>query len=238
MIKFFRHIRKSLLEQNKMGKYFKYAIGEIILVVIGILIALQINNWNELKKEKAFEKEILEQIRANLIKDKITLKEIKVNFEKAMYSSDKILKSKWTKQENDSIKYWLGKIIQFDRFQSLTNAYEVAKSKGLDLITNKQLRFQIGSYYDDEIKRVGKSIEDIEVTFRQDWIPVLRNEAHEVKFKTYVILKDNSILKGNTEAINILRLNKDNYGGGLKSLIKIIGRIDNLLSLIKQELDS
>ena len=52
MIKFFRQIRKSLLEQNKMGKYFKYAIGEILLVVIGILIALQINNWNEKAKQK------------------------------------------------------------------------------------------------------------------------------------------------------------------------------------------
>ncbi len=47
MIKFFRHIRRSLLNDNKMGKYFKYAFGEIVLVVIGILIALQINNWNE-----------------------------------------------------------------------------------------------------------------------------------------------------------------------------------------------
>ena len=50
MIKFFRHIRKSLLMENKTGKYFKYAIGEIVLVIIGILIALQINNWNENRK--------------------------------------------------------------------------------------------------------------------------------------------------------------------------------------------
>ncbi len=50
MIKLFRHIRKSLLMENKTSKYFKYAIGEIVLVVIGILIALQINNWNENKK--------------------------------------------------------------------------------------------------------------------------------------------------------------------------------------------
>ncbi len=51
MIKFFRKIRYDLMERNNTGKYLKYAIGEIILVVIGILIALSINNWNGLKKE-------------------------------------------------------------------------------------------------------------------------------------------------------------------------------------------
>jgi hypothetical protein len=51
MIKFFRHIRKSLIQEHNMGKYVKYAIGEILLVVMGILIALQINNWNENKKK-------------------------------------------------------------------------------------------------------------------------------------------------------------------------------------------
>ncbi len=47
MIKFFRHIRQNLIMENKTGKYLKYAIGEIVLVVIGILIALQVSNWNE-----------------------------------------------------------------------------------------------------------------------------------------------------------------------------------------------
>ena len=50
MIKFFRKIRQNLLSEGKTGKYLKYAIGEIILVVIGILIALSINNWNENQK--------------------------------------------------------------------------------------------------------------------------------------------------------------------------------------------
>ncbi len=53
MIKFFRKIRYDLMEKNKTGKYLKYAIGEIVLVVIGILIALSINNWsNKVQDEK------------------------------------------------------------------------------------------------------------------------------------------------------------------------------------------
>ena len=49
-MKFFRKIRQNLLVENKKGKYFKYVIGEIVLVVIGILIALSISNWNEKRK--------------------------------------------------------------------------------------------------------------------------------------------------------------------------------------------
>lgn len=71
MIKFFRNIRKSLLSQGKTTKYFKYAIGEIVLVVIGILIALQINNWNESQKLKKQEIKLLnaleKEIESNLV---------------------------------------------------------------------------------------------------------------------------------------------------------------------------
>ena len=59
MIKFFRKIRQSLLQQGKAGKYFTYAFGEIVLVVIGILIALQINNWNEERKANIAENKAL-----------------------------------------------------------------------------------------------------------------------------------------------------------------------------------
>jgi len=62
MIKFFRKIRQNLLSEGKTGKYLKYAIGEIILVVIGILIALQINNWNEGRKMRVTELTYLENL--------------------------------------------------------------------------------------------------------------------------------------------------------------------------------
>ncbi len=58
MIKFFRKIRQNMIKENKVSKYLLYAIGEIILVVIGILIALQVNTWNEYRKDRVSEKEL------------------------------------------------------------------------------------------------------------------------------------------------------------------------------------
>ncbi len=73
MIKFFRHIRKSLIEKNQMGKYFKYALGEILLVVIGILIALQINNWNEQQKKNQLKNEYKRSLKIDYTKDTLQL---------------------------------------------------------------------------------------------------------------------------------------------------------------------
>ena len=76
MIKFFRTIRKDLMEKNKTGKYFKYAIGEIILVVIGILIALQINNWNERKNDKNQLEHIYSIIAVDIKTDLVNITEV------------------------------------------------------------------------------------------------------------------------------------------------------------------
>jgi len=73
MIKFFRHIRQSLINENKLGKYLKYAIGEILLVVIGILIALSINNWNESKKNIAYESLLLDKMIEQTLADSLLL---------------------------------------------------------------------------------------------------------------------------------------------------------------------
>lgn len=69
MIKFFRHIRYKLMSENKTGKYFKYAIGEILLVVIGILIALQINTWNEGRKAEKLRIHLLLNLKVDMEQD-------------------------------------------------------------------------------------------------------------------------------------------------------------------------
>lgn len=69
MIKFFRKIRARLLSENKVGNYLAYAVGEILLVVIGILIALNINNWNTNRLNKKIEQEYLTGLRDNISSD-------------------------------------------------------------------------------------------------------------------------------------------------------------------------
>jgi hypothetical protein len=86
MIKFFRKIRQNMLMENKTGTYFKYAIGEIVLVVIGILIALSINNWNSKRIENTEEQNVL----INLKKDFQLNKE---NLESVLSDNEKYLKS-------------------------------------------------------------------------------------------------------------------------------------------------
>jgi hypothetical protein len=79
MIKFFRKIRQNLLSEGKTRKYFKYAIGEIILVVIGILIALQVNNWNEERKLYLESEDIYAALNSEFEKNRIVLKE-RINY--------------------------------------------------------------------------------------------------------------------------------------------------------------
>jgi Family of unknown function (DUF6090) len=75
MIKFFRKIRQQLLSDNKFSKYLLYAVGEIVLVVFGILIALSINNWNEEKKRMSLKASYIESLRNDLQTDIVFLEE-------------------------------------------------------------------------------------------------------------------------------------------------------------------
>ena len=91
MIKFFRKVRQKLLSENKFSKYLLYAIGEIILVVIGILIALQINIWNEQRKDRIEEANILRDIKGSISTD---IQQLKLRIELAQgdtYSANIIL---------------------------------------------------------------------------------------------------------------------------------------------------
>ncbi len=91
MVKFFRRIRFDLMEKNKTSKYLKYAIGEIILVVIGILIALQVNNWNEIKKSKSESNRLLIDLKLDLEKDIHNFKSLQTEYKGWLWEIENIL---------------------------------------------------------------------------------------------------------------------------------------------------
>lgn len=90
MLRFFRQIRKRLMEKNKIRSYILYAIGEILLVVIGILIALQVNNWNEGRKLESEENRILTALKDDMIQG-IEKLEYRASYEDGNMESIKIL---------------------------------------------------------------------------------------------------------------------------------------------------
>jgi hypothetical protein len=147
MIKIFRKIRYDLMGKNKTGQYLKYAIGEIVLVVIGILIALQINNWNETRKERIEEQKILillkEEFKSNLeqIENKIALR----NY--IMKESSRVIDY----IDNERFDINLDTLIQnispialaptFDPIQN-----ELLSSEGLKLIRNDTLKRYLSNW--------------------------------------------------------------------------------------------
>ncbi|MCJ7466568.1 MAG: DUF6090 family protein [Maribacter sp.] len=149
MIKFFRRIRQRLVTENKFSKYLLYATGEIVLVVIGILIALTINNWNEKRKLKGEEIKLLKEMKSALISDK---EDIISNIEEhlsAARSCAIILECIVNKLPyNDSLDFHFANSLNTTRFSHTSGSYETLKIKGPDLIENDSLRILLGDYYD------------------------------------------------------------------------------------------
>ena len=161
MIKLFRNIRQNLLNEGKTTKYFKYAIGEIILVVIGILIALSINNWNENRKTAIIEKNILIEISNGLKKDLI---DINHNVQGHLSGINSV--KYWTKIINtenvntDSVQIEYHRLLRTYASIQNTSSYESLKSRGLELVRNDSLRLKIISLYEEDYKIVSLSEAD------------------------------------------------------------------------------
>jgi hypothetical protein len=152
MIKFFRRIRYGLMEKNKTGKYFKYAIGEIVLVVIGILIALSINNWNENRLKSNKEALILENIHKEFVANKKQLDTVVFYHRRIVESCEKLI-SKFPidikNEELDSISFFLGGVFAVYTFNPLqASVTSLTNTSTFDIIKNRELRDLLISWND------------------------------------------------------------------------------------------
>jgi hypothetical protein len=195
MLKFFRRIRQNLIAEGKISRYFKYAIGEILLVVIGILIALQINNANEKRKARLQEVIILQNLKEDINLDTL---DISYNLEgygrilNAEIQLFNFLKSDLTTPK-DSIDYSLA--LGYPLVVALHDAtFKNLQNNNIGLITNNELKKDISRFYD----------------FFIDGIELIENKvsvydtytSKKVFFQKYFKVVDGLFLVGNDQSKN------------------------------------
>jgi len=165
MIKLFRNIRARLLAENKIGRYLIYALGEIILIIFGILIALQINNWNEKRKEAILEKQILREIKDNL--------ELDTNYFAARINRQTEIAHKINRlihhleaglAYHDLLDNYFFLPVLLEDFQIVRSGYETLKSLGLEKLKSEKIKNAMSGYFD----RDGSSFSNLVEQKNQD----------------------------------------------------------------------
>ena len=196
MIKFFRKIRYNLMGQNKTGKYFKYAIGEIILVVIGILIALQINNWNENRKENKISQEYLTGITNDIKKDLEQVDEIlkeQIISISLISNIDHVFKEEFYEPEKHASFFNVIDTTKFKLLFSRGKSYRPRRGTYNSLISDGKSGFiknrdafqLIQEIYDEENLRVASSYEAI----KEIESKIILMYPYQKKYWTYSDLK-------------------------------------------------
>jgi len=173
MIKFFRKIRQNLIMENKTGKYFKYAIGEILLVMIGILLALQVSNWNQNRINSQKESLLLKELHEEFSNNQTQLYEVIRNHELAMKSTRYVISQfPINPDEIDLVSFQKG-MINWGRHYTFNPSQGVVKSlinsSSFDIISNHELRQLLVSWedvlsdYQEEEEVASKSVLELYV---------------------------------------------------------------------------
>ncbi len=250
MIKFFRKIRQRLLKENRFSKYLLYAIGEIFLVVIGILIALQINNWNENQKLRAEEIKLLQVFKSSIEADTERVNGDMKDFDKRNDYINIILRHvEEDLPHHDSIDIyfmnstavWMPRLDQ-EVFATLT-------STDLNIISNDTLKREIISYYsfakrrfDVFINRYANIIEDASKDifpsrFNALWNNSWNDPDKELSGGRVMIPNDYEALKNDKEYLYFLRSQKNQLYWYVRSPLKDAKkRGDKLLESLEKEL--
>jgi hypothetical protein len=206
------------MNENKTGKpalpagrYFKYAIGEIILVVIGILIALSINKWNEERKENLFEKKVLSEILMDTEED---LKEMK----NALDSINDTQKSSYAllahlndrKPYHDSLDFHFAKQFGLWSLSPNTTSFEMAKTEGLHIIKNDSIRIlasKVNEYLFDYIRVLESRFQDYKTNIVLSYTLPLFDSYNFKKMKprNYETLIENATYLGIIKTLSVMR---------------------------------
>jgi len=242
MLTFFRRIRKGLLGTGSIGKYLLYAIGEIALVVIGILIALQINNWNEDQKSIQYEQKILAEIGFSLKKDSTRWTRLMARVEiKEKSINDLLNYLDSTKTIIDTIfhhhyyKLGIGVTFSYDE-----GPYESLKSGRLGVIRNDSLRSSIISLYETTYPRMdifmnGKKLWERErkTELEDHFIGYLFEQDSHQNWREKPVIDFNE-LRNNVNFMSVIQMEKGRASGWRGRLESIIPYTNSLIRQIER----
>ena len=147
---FFKRIRQKLIEQNRFTRYLAYAAGEILLVVIGILLALQVNKWNEQRKQEILEIQYLERLVVDLAHDTNYYNKRTSYSLKAIHNLDAYLHEAYNIQESlEDVKDLFNYLsLDTDHLTSNNSTYRELTSTGkLNIFKNQELKKSIVDHY-------------------------------------------------------------------------------------------
>ncbi|NNF36766.1 MAG: hypothetical protein HKN68_21875 [Saprospiraceae bacterium] len=154
MVRIFKRIKEKLVRKGEVRKYLLYAIGEILLVMIGILLALQVNNWNENRKSKNIAQSHLVSLKEDLKadQDQLTMNEEYINmYEKAGFNVWNQLYEDEKEVDNSTVNEDFLKLHLFREFSPAKTAYEnLVNSGGINHIKNERLLKLLTTYYSIE----------------------------------------------------------------------------------------
>jgi hypothetical protein len=152
MIKFFRNIRQNLLSEGKTGKYLKYAIGEIILVMIGILLALQVSNWNQQRIAAQKEQLLLEALHDEFVENKAQFEKVIARHKSAMASTQFVIAQFPIDPKRINLNTFKEKMNNWGHWISFNPSQGVIRSlvntSSFELISNPELRKLLVSWED------------------------------------------------------------------------------------------
>jgi len=241
MIKFFRKIRYDLMEKNKTSKYLKYAIGEIVLVVFGILIALSINNWNSKRIQQQKERILLTELNKEFRANKIQLDSVLVSHNRSKKSNDYLLSRLPIKDVNKenldslSIHIWhSGDTYTFNPSSGVTSS--IMNSSSINIISNNELRQLLIGWNDILI-----DYQEEEELAKDNYHDQLK--PFEKKYFNYSGIKKNMLNDSRVDLSILKSLEFDNYvqdryynldnilGNTYGELDNVINAIDKIIEL-------
>jgi len=241
MLRFFRQIRKTLMKQNKIRSYVLYAVGEILLVVIGILFALQINNWNEESKLIKQEQVIFKSLSSEVSSNKAIIYDCLEALNRRKSTADTLqtyVGPKYAGLEKKRLNYLIGVTGSTTRCRIESDVMDELRSSGnLNVIRSNELRKSI-SRWSTSIEELKKEEDARERQFTDQYLMYTHKWVSWDDVDFQVPLRDSTYLPSKFEYDANKMLQQFEYANHLNNYVWRVSRVQSRLRTVNDELST